>query len=225
MKRLIQVAGVMDSKEAEILVRLGVTWLGFPLRLDVNMPDLTEREAGDIIRSLPQGVHGVVITYESSFAGLKELVDSTACHCLQLHGHAGAGLVKELKAWRPDLLIIKSLVVGAMPEKGLFEKIDELHSYVDAFITDSHDPSTGAHGATGLVHDWDVSCRLSVYSPKPVILAGGLTPDNVADAIMKVKPSGVDVHTGLEDEEGRKCPKKTEKFISEAKRAFDLLEG
>ena len=57
-------------------------------------------------------------------------------------------------------------------------------------------------------------------SPHPVILAGGLTPDNVADAIKVVRPAGVDVHTGVEDESGRKCREKVAMFVAEAEAGF-----
>jgi len=94
---------------------------------------------------------------------------------------------------------------------------------VDAFITDTFDPATGASGATGKTHDWTVSRRLVERSPKPVILAGGLTPGNVRNAIRKVRPAGVDVHTGVEGSDGRKRRDLVRTFVAEARAGFASL--
>jgi len=68
-----------------------------------------------------------------------------------------------------------------------------------------------------------VSRQLVRHSPRPVILAGGLNPSNVRDAILAVRPAGVDAHTGLEDVSGRKSEEKVKKFIGEAQEAFRLI--
>ena len=88
---------------------------------------------------------------------------------------------------------------------------------MDGFITDTYAPETGASGATGRTHDWAVSRRLVQLSPKPVILAGGLTPANVRQAIATVGPAGVDVHTGVEDASGRKDRGKVLAFVAAAR--------
>src|SRR5438034_3926177 len=87
-------------------------------------------------------------------------------------------------------------------------------------ITDTYTPATGAKGATGMVHDWDVSAELVRLSPRPLMLAGGLGPDNVAEAIERVRPAAVDAHTNLEDASGRKDRLKVRRFVAEARRAF-----
>jgi phosphoribosylanthranilate isomerase len=73
------------------------------------------------------------------------------------------------------------------------------------------------------VHDWDVSRRLVEMSVPPVILAGGLDPGNVRRAILEVRPSGVDSHTGVEDDAGRKSPDKVKAFVAEAEAGFRLV--
>jgi phosphoribosylanthranilate isomerase len=98
--------------------------------------------------------------------------------------------------------------------------VRELAELVDAFITDTFDPATGASGATGKTHDWQISRRLVEISPQPVILAGGLTPDNVREAILAVQPAGVDCHTGVEDASGRKDADKVRRFVAEARAGF-----
>ncbi len=77
-----------------------------------------------------------------------------------------------------------------------------LERHVDAIILDTYDPETGRGGATGKTHDWDLSRAIVEAVAAPVILAGGLTPANVAEAVRRVRPWGVDVHTGVEEPDG-----------------------
>ena len=87
-----------------------------------------------------------------------------------------------------------------------------------ANILDSVDPDTGRLGATGLVHDWALSRRIVRQSRLPVLLAGGLTPENVAEAISVVGPWGVDVHTGVEID-GRLSRDRLTRFVAAARGA------
>jgi phosphoribosylanthranilate isomerase len=132
--------------------------------------------------------------------------------------------LKRVKTLDPSLTVIKSLVVGVRDDKALEAMVSELSPLVDAFITDTFDPKTGASGATGKTHDWRVSRRLVELSHRPIILAGGLTPENVKRAILEVRPAGVDSHTGVEDSSGRKSREKVQKFVAEAREAFELVK-
>ena len=98
--------------------------------------------------------------------------------------------------------------------------VQETAPYVAAYITDTFNPATGREGATGLTHDWSISRRLVELSPRPVILAGGLTPENVTDAIRAVRPAGADTHTGVEGPDGRKSAAKVRAFVEAARRAY-----
>jgi len=217
---LIQVAGVIDQAEAEVLVACGVRFLGFPLRLPVNAEDLTEAQAARIIRALPPECCGVLITYADTADEVLALCRDLGAGAVQLHGPIAAAELARIRAAAPALGMIKSLVVGEPSSRGLRQTVEAAAPHVDAFITDTFDPATGASGATGKTHDWAVSRDLVALSPRPVILAGGLTPDNVADAVRAVAPAGVDAHTGLEGADGRKDPERLRRFIAEAKAAF-----
>ncbi len=216
----IQVAGVRDQAEADLLARCGVRFLGFPLRLPVHKEDLGEQEAADIIRSLKPPARAVLITYLARAGEVVEFCDSLVVSVVQLHGDIEADELRRIKEHRPALTVIKSLVVGRHPVEELIETIRRTAAHVDAYITDTFDPDTGASGATGRTHDWRVSAEFVRRSPRPVILAGGLTPANVRGAILAVRPSGVDAHTGLEDASGRKSEVKVLEFLSEARNAF-----
>ena len=217
---IIQIAGILDAAEARLLAGAGVDWLGFPLRLDVNAEDVTEAQAARIIRGLPEAVEGVCITYEQDAAAIAQLCSDLAVRTVQLHGDIELEQLRRLRAGVPGLFIIKSLVVETGNHAELEDLAARLGPLVDAFITDTYDPTTGARGATGKTHDWGVSRRLVDVTAQPVILAGGLTSDNVAAAIRAVRPAGVDAHTGVEGPDGRKDADKVRRFVAEARTAF-----
>jgi len=224
-KNLIQIAGISDAAEAQMLQQCGVRYLGFPLRLPVHREDLTEQEAAAIIKSLTPPVFGVLITYLHKATEIAGFCHALGTRIVQLHGDIERAELKRLKTLDPSLTVIKSLVVGMRDHKALEATLSELSPFVDAFITDTFDPKTGASGATGKAHDWRVSRRLVALADRPVILAGGLTPENVKRAILEVRPAGVDSHTGVENSAGRKNREKVQKFLSEANEAFDLVKA
>lgn len=216
----IQIAGVIDAAEAQLLLDCGVRYLGFPLRLPVNREDLTEAAAAAIVRGLPPGAHGVLITYLDHAADIAGFCRELGVRAVQVHGDIAAAELARLRRLEPGLTIIKSLVVGLYGSGELRAQLERLAPWVDAFITDTYDPSTGATGATGRTHDWSVSRSLVRCSPRPVILAGGLTPANVGDAIRAVRPAGVDSHTGVEGVDGRKRRDRVAQFVAAARAAF-----
>jgi phosphoribosylanthranilate isomerase len=219
----IQVAGIVDMEEAKLVIDCGVRYLGFPLRLPVNSEDLSEAHAAEIIKTIAPPAFGVVITYQRDADEIAEFIDYLGASIVQLHGEITVGEVERLKQLRPNLKVIKSLVVGESRYHELVTKVQSLGDFVDAFITDTFDPETGASGATGRTHDWQVSLRLVQLSPVPIILAGGLTPENVREAISLVGPAGVDVHTGVENVSGRKDPARVRAFVAEACVGFSHL--
>jgi phosphoribosylanthranilate isomerase len=223
MKNIIQVAGIRNQQEAKMLVECGVDYLGFPFRLDHHSEDISETEAARIISGLPQSVKAVIITYLNKADQIVDLLKMLGASALQLHGDISLEEIRKLKSEMPELLIIKSLIIGKDPFSILLDWVGEFAPVIDAFITDTYDPLTGAIGATGRTHDWEISRKIVRISPKPVILAGGLTPENVKEAILKVKPAGVDVHTGVENNEGYKNKDRVVNFVSETKGAFNQI--
>ena len=224
MKGLVQVAGIRNLKEAEMLLEAGADWLGFPLRLDVHPEDLPAEEVSGIIASLGMGDRAVLITYLGKATEIAGLAAMLGCRRVQLHGDITVGEVRRLKNSDPALFLIKSLVMMPGNLVELAGIAGDFGPLVDAFITDTWDAQTGARGATGKTHDWDASRRIVESTAKPVILAGGLTPENVGRAILQVRPAGVDAHTGVEGADGMKNPIRVRAFVEEARRAFAMLK-
>jgi len=216
----VQICGVIDAAEAQCLVDCGVRYIGFPLRLPVHREDLGEAEAAAIIAGLPPAVHAVLITYLDRADAIAAFCATLGVRIVQLHGEIATTELERLRTAQPGLAIIKSLVVGLHTAAALEAQVAAAAPWVDAFITDTFDPASGASGATGRVHDWAVSRRLVEISPRPVILAGGLTPDNVGVAIHAVRPAGVDCHTGVEAVSGRKSGVRVRRFLAAADQAF-----
>lgn len=221
---MIQVAGVIDRDEAQMLIECGVKYLGFPLRLPVNVEDQSEEEAAALIATLPAAIHAVLITYLDNAEEVIDFCRKLDVSIVQLHGPISAEELVKIKLAAPQLKIIKSLVVRGDNLEELKMTIAGTAPFVDAYITDTFDPESGAEGATGKTHDWIIDRQLVALSPRPVIISGGLNADNVAEAIQTVRPAGVDVHTGIEGQDGRKDKAMTQRFVSEARKAFSGIE-
>jgi len=205
-----------------MLLEAGVDWVGYPLRLPVNKEDISEAMAAEIIGDTSTE-RSVLITYLATATEILELARYLQVKKVQLHGEIKVKELEKLRNSQPDLKIIKSLVVGLLSASEISETIHYTYPYVDYYITDTYNPQTGASGATGLTHDWRISREIVEVSPRPVILAGGLTAENVAEAVAAVRPFGVDVHTGVENEKGEKSPALVKKFVKNARHAFSSL--
>jgi phosphoribosylanthranilate isomerase len=223
MQGLIQVAGIKDQAEADMILEEGADWLGFALRLPAKNEDLSESDAAAIIKNIPPAHKGVIITYLTDADEIKAFCAEMGVDAIQLHGDVPPAELRRLRRMAPELYLLKSLVVRADNIGELSRTVEGAADWVDMFITDSFDPATGAKGATGRVHDWDISAELVRIAPRPLMLAGGLKPENVAEAIEKVRPAAVDAHTGLEDASGRKDRLKVRTFVADARRAFTRI--
>jgi phosphoribosylanthranilate isomerase len=216
----IQIAGIRSRAEAKLLEECGVGYLGFPLRLAVHAEDASEAEVARMVAEITPPAQGVMITYLDDPEAIAALCGTLGFGIVQLHSDIRGAALDRLRALDPDLTIVKSLVVGRKDPSALEADVLEFSPRVDAFLTDTYDPASGASGATGKTHDWRISRRLVEISSRPVILAGGLTPENVAAAIREVRPAGVDSHTGVEDASGAKSRERVVRFVREAMEQF-----
>lgn len=224
---IIQIAGVRNLREALMISASGATHIGFPLHLDVHRPDISDEAAAEIISKLPPTIRPVLITYLAKAIAIYKLSQQIGCNIVQLHGAVSLAELEKLRRLRLSdssqalpFEIWKSLVVKAENEQELLQTLHSTAPFVDAFITDTYDPVTGASGATGKTHDWNITGRIVAQSSRPVIVAGGLHPGNVAEAIRITGAAGVDAHTGVEDAEGDKNPGLVKEFVSIAKESY-----
>ncbi|GAB7079951.1 phosphoribosylanthranilate isomerase [Megalodesulfovibrio paquesii] len=229
----IQAAGAFDLDEALRCFAAGVDVVGLPLRLNHHAPDLSEAEAAALVaaaRARNPRLAFAVITYEDDATRAAALCREVGAQYLQLHGALAPMTGLALRELLPDVVLMKSLIVGLRDETALRGELQAHAAWADAFLTDTFDPASGAMGATGLVHDWAISTRLAAASPRPLILAGGLTPENVTAAVTAfryagIPLAGVDAHTGLEDAAGRKDWTRLTTFAARARLAFAGLRA
>jgi len=105
----------------------------------------------------------------------------------------------------------------------ILQTLDALHAHAERFVLDTYHPTL--LGGTGHTQDWLRAREVCARAPRPTLLAGGLTPENVADAIRTARPAGVDVSSGVEAASGRKDPAKVRAFIGNAKTALEGERG
>jgi phosphoribosylanthranilate isomerase len=168
-------------------------------------------EAESLIRQVPPFVKSVLVTVPRSindFAAYEKLnPDALQIHRENLHS------AEAIRQRLPNTLLIGG--VNAQVANDL-DAVSRAAKLFDAVLLDSF--VEGQYGGTGVVHDWGLSKRVKrVIQPKPLILAGGLTPENVAEAVRTVEPYAVDVSSGVEQQPGIKSHKKIVEFIKNAK--------
>jgi phosphoribosylanthranilate isomerase len=211
----VQIAGVSSLEEALALEAAGVDALGFTVRLPDGVHDgLTEAKARSIVAALPPFVSSVAITYVDNARDAMDLCRFLGVSTLQPHGGFPRREFDFVRAGMPHLKIVCAVHVTG-PEA--VAEARRLERRVDAIILDTYDAASGRRGATGKTHDWRISRAVVEAVRVPVILAGGLNPDNVAEAVRAVRPWAVDVHTGVENADGSRSLSRARAFVANAK--------
>ncbi|MEM0488117.1 MAG: phosphoribosylanthranilate isomerase [Candidatus Bathyarchaeia archaeon] len=211
MRRVkVKICGITREEDLEAACNLGADAVGFIVDVPESPRNLTLQEARKLICKVPIFVKSVVVTVLNDVDRVLALYEMLKPDFIQVHG---VSLVSDLRRKIPEARLI-----GAIPVKSEADvKIAvEIAPFIDGVLADSH--VAGKYGGTGLTHDWGISYRMKeAIRPKPLILAGGLSPSNVKEAVMAVKPYAVDVSTGVEVRPGVKDPDKIKAFIDEAK--------
>jgi len=203
---------------------VGVQAVGFTLELPTGLHDgLTKEKAREIIQGLPHDILPVLITYLRKAEEAGRLAAYIVAGAVQFHAGLPEEQIRRFREICPDVKSIACVTVRG--ETAMAETAEIQPPLWDAILLDSFDPATGKRGATGIMHDWTISARIVEASSLPIILAGGLNPDNVADAIRTVRPHGVDAHTGLENRDGTRNFAKIRAFARTALEAFQGLEN
>jgi phosphoribosylanthranilate isomerase len=187
--------GTTRIEDALAAVRFGVDALGF-IFYPKSSRYVAPEQAASIIAQLPPFIDRVGVFVN---APLPEVVKTAGAGLsyLQLHGEESPDYCREIRARLPFLGIIKAFRVGAESSGESFAPYADC---VNAFLLDTY--VKGESGGTGMVFDWSIIDTLQLR--RPVLLAGGLGPENVARALAEVQPYGVDINSGVEVRPGIK---------------------
>jgi phosphoribosylanthranilate isomerase len=197
----IKICGITREQDASAAVEAGATALGFVFW--PRSPRYVDpAAAAGIIRALPQGVTPVGVFVNQPVDEIEEIARRTGIRLLQLHGDEPASYTSALT--RP---VMKAMTLRTA------DAFAEAWPAGTLILLDAHDPVR--RGGTGRTVDWAHAARIAVR--RPVVLAGGLTPDTVQDAIAAVQPYGVDVSSGVEASPGIKDSEKMRRFLEQVR--------
>ncbi len=198
----IKICGIRNDSDLKAALSASPDAVGFLVGQVHPSPDFVLAcTARRLARSLPPFVQPWLVTHLSKPEEVLDLADAAAVCNIQLHGESTP---EEVSAIRDALPPYAKLVRAVHPEpQDAFYQYADFVPFIDAFLIDTLNPKTGQVGGTGLTGNWIRAARFVQESPLPVILAGGLTPANVARAIERVRPFAVDVNTGVKTSGGR----------------------
>ena len=208
----VKICGIMRSKDAKVAVDEGADALGFVVASPSSSRNLSLAEAQTLMKTAPIFLTRVAVTSAQDQKIIFKICSRLKPDALQLHAYT-KDVVRALRKTYEQTQLILATPIRTMSS---LKAVRIASGYSDAVLADT--PSTTGIGGTGKVHDWHLTAtiRNAIY-PHPLILAGGLTPDNVKSAIRRVRPFAVDVSTGVETRRGVKDHDKIRKFIMNAK--------
>lgn len=223
----IKICANTNLEDARLAAELGASALGFVFAPSPRQVD--SAQVASITPYLPQHVERIGVFQSSPFAEIEVVVKQSGLTGVQLHGQYSPRLISELREEFGDALrIIQTSHVDVRNghTQALAAQLTTLgkEAELDAVLVDSR--TAAADGGTGVAFDWHAaSAALRTLGSKPLIVAGGLTPVNVRQAIHILRPFGVDVASGVEanGDKRRKDPDKLRDFIHNAKHAGTAL--
>jgi phosphoribosylanthranilate isomerase len=197
----VKVCGITSEEDALLAVAMGADAVGFVFAPSPRQ--IAPQKAADIVKRLPAEIVTVGVFRDETRQRVVDVAHASRLRGVQLHGRESSADSHWIR--QRVSLVIKAFAAG----DPLLDTADEYAA--DAILVDSAAPGSGE------VFDW--SLAEGAPSNRRIILAGGLTPDNVADAIRVVRPWGVDVSSGVESAPGRKDARRIRAFVEAAKAA------
>lgn len=210
----IKICGINNFEDLQNSLKAGADALGFLVGLTHPAEDKIEdlSLAKSLIDLVPPFISTVTVTHFTDENEIINLVKGLGTNAVQIHDYTEPAVLKKVRDGLKGIKIIKSIHVTGFDA---IELAKEYLPFADAILLDSRDGDR--IGGTGKTHDWEISRKIVQVSNKPVILAGGLNPKNIYEAVKKVRPFAVDVNSGVETN-FRKDLAKMKVFINEAKR-------
>ena len=203
----IKICGITNAEDALGAVELGADALGFIFHPPSRRHVIPEKAKG-IIDQLPPFVFKIGVFVDEEPETILKAVNECRLDGIQLHGRESPEFCAKFR---------RRVIKGLRPQRE--EEVAKIADYrVDALLLDSYHPDM--MGGTGTTFDWELAVAAKMFG-MPVILSGGLNPENVAEAVRLVKPYGIDVASGVETFQGKKDLDKVRDFIEQARWASD----
>lgn len=213
----VKVCGVTREADLQAAVAAGTDAVGVIADVDVDTPrELSVERAADLVATAPPMVSTVLVTMAATTDRIRELVDRVEPDAVQVHADLSPQRILGLTTTLPAEVL--KVVDAANPElAGRYDGV------ADAVLVDS--VSDEGAGGTGRTHDWERTAGMTADLSTPVVLAGGLTPDNVERAVRTVDPFAVDVASGVERSGGVKDHDAVSRFVENARRGGVSTHG
>ncbi len=205
MNTFIKICGITTKEQALEIASLGVNAIGFVFASSPRQ--VTPEEARCIISRMPPFVSTVGVFVDEEMEKISSIIDYCGIDFVQLHGSESPDFCRALAP-----RVIKAFRIR--DEKELL-KLPAYEPWVRGFLLDAW--TSKAMGGTGTTFDWSIANRARTMVGKPIILAGGLNPDNVQDALTQAAPWGVDASSSLEEVPGIKDMEKVTEFVRKVK--------
>jgi len=203
----VKICGITNGHDARAATELGAAALGFNF-YEKSPRATTPADAWEVRQTLPRDVLAIGVFVDWKPTAVVALAKALELSAVQLHGDESP---RDASFCARKVAVIKAFRVGedfSLAELGKFRSVSQ-------FLLDAARP--GQYGGTGQTTNWDLARK--AVARGPIILAGGLTPENVAEAILAVRPYAVDVASGVESKLGKKDHGKMKEFFAEVERA------
>jgi len=210
----VKICGIKTEHDLAVAINAGADAVGFITDVPVDSSrKITLAEASRLISKVPVFVTAVLVIMPENAQKATRMIKAAKPAAVQIHNELALSELKKIR--ETDVKIIKTLPVSQDARADtLIKQIHDLSGVVDAILLDT--ARDGKTGGTGIPHNWEISSKLVMNAGIPVILAGGLKPENVRDAVKCVHPYAVDTASGVETD-GRKDEKKVMDFINNAR--------
>jgi phosphoribosylanthranilate isomerase len=217
----LKICGVTNGPDARLVTQSGADYCGILVDVGFSERSLSLGEAREVAAA--SGVKVVVLLCDPPQELVEKVVGEIAPYAVQLLCRESPDLIRALRP-RVKCQIWKTLHLPAATGQATAEEY--VAAGVDAFLLDSSDSSEGflRLGGTGTVIDWGQAAAVIRQISKPVFLAGGINADNVASALFKVRPYGIDLCSGVELTKGRKDPVKLRRLVDNFSAAVAEIE-
>lgn len=212
MRTWIKICATTCIEDALASIEAGANALGFVFAPSKRR--VTPEQAAEIVAQLPENIERIGVFSDETAKRVADVAEQVGLTAVQLHGQESPEVIHDLLSRRKhgtQIRVIKTVLVNGN-FAAQFARVCRDYDGIDSILLDS-----GA--GSGKMFDWQSVQPLLESNRKRLIIAGGLNPENVGEAIRKFSPYGVDVVSGVEREPGRKDPEKLKAFVAAVRRA------